>query len=263
MRSNAFEKRCFTARQNSVIAFSGTDVKTNTYETVISHKASPVQHFDDIYRRAASRKGGNQALEALLDPVKAATNLTQVADAEVLAEMTACVFRAGFVWKVIAAKWPGFERAFNQFDVTHCAMLSDEELEALQRNTEIVRHGTKIASVRDNALYILDVRAEHGSYGNFLANWPSSDFVGLWAHLKKHGSRLGGQTGRYCLRFLGYDTPIFSRDVVAALIQAGVVDKDPTSKKDLLAAQDAFNIWAEQSNRSLREISRVLAMSVG
>jgi hypothetical protein len=30
-----------------------------------------MQHFDDIYRRAAVRKGGDQALEALLTPVKA------------------------------------------------------------------------------------------------------------------------------------------------------------------------------------------------
>ena len=222
-----------------------------------------MQHFEDIYRRAAVRKGGDKALESLLAPVKEKTKLEKISDADVLAEMTACVFRAGFVWKVITAKWPGFESAFHQFDVTRCAMLSDEELESLRRNTDIVRHGTKIASVRDNALYILDTRAEHGSFGAFLAAWPTSDFVGLWAHLKKNGSRLGGQTGRYCLRFLGYDTPILSRDVVGALIQAGVVDKDPTSKKDLLATQDAFNTWAEQSQRSMREVSRVLALSIG
>ena len=153
--------------------------------------------------------------------------------------------------------------SFHDFDVMHCAMLSDEEIEELTRNTDIVRHGTKIASVRANALYILDIRAEHGSFGTFMANWPDDDFIGLWAHLKQHGSRLGGQTGRYCLRFLGYDTPILSRDVVAALIGAGVVDKEPTSKRDLAATQDAFNIWREQSGRSAREISRLLALSTG
>ena len=202
-----------------------------------------MQHFDDIYARAAARKGGERALEQLLAPVRDTTDLSTVSDANVLAEMTACVFRAGFVWRVITAKWPGFQSAFHDFDVTRCAMLSDEEIEELTGNTDIVRHGTKIASVRANALYILDIRAEHGSFGTFMANWPDSDFVGLWLHLKKHGSRLGGQTGRYCLRFLGYDTPILSRDVVAALIGAGVVDKEPTSKRDLTAMQDAFNTW--------------------
>ena len=222
-----------------------------------------MQHFKDIYARAAARKGGDRELEQLLALTQDTTDLSTVSDADVLAEMTACVFRAGFVWRVITAKWPGFQTAFHDFDVTRCAMLSDDEIEELTRNTAIVRHGTKIKSVRANALYILDVRAEHGSFGAFMAGWPESDFVGLWLHLKKNGSRLGGQTGRYCLRFLGYDTPILSRDVVAALIGAGVVDKDPTSKRDLMTVQDAFNTWREQSDRSAREISRLLALSVG
>ena len=222
-----------------------------------------MQHFDEIYARAAARKGGEPELENLLATVRDRTDVSALSDADVLAEMTACVFRAGFVWRVITAKWPGFQTAFHDFDVTRCAMLSDDEIEELTRNTDIVRHGTKIKSVRANALYILDVRAEHGSFGAFMAGWPESDFVGLWLHLKKNGSRLGGQTGRYCLRFLGYDTPILSRDVVAALIGAGVVDKDPTSKRDLMTVQDAFNTWREQSHRSAREISRLLALSVG
>ena len=222
-----------------------------------------MQHFDKIYARASTRKGGDTVLEALLAPMRETINLTKLNDADVLAEMTACIFRAGFVWRVITAKWPGFEKAFHEFDVMRCAMMSDEEIEELSRNTDIVRHGTKIASVRANALYILDIRAQYGSYGRFMEQWPDSDFVGLWAHMKQHGTRLGGQTGRYCLRFLGYDSPILSRDVVAALIGAGVVDKDPTSKRDLLATQAAFNAWRDQSGRSAREISRLLALSVG
>jgi len=222
-----------------------------------------MQHFDKIYERAAARKGGEKSLEALLATVSGTTDLTKISDADVLAEMTACVFRAGFVWRVITAKWPGFETAFHEFDVTRCSMISDEEIEALSCNTDIVRHGTKIASVRTNALYILDIRSEHGSFGQFLSAWPETDFVGLWTHLKKHGTRLGGQTGRYCLRFLGYDTPLLSPDVVAALIHAGVVDKEPTSQRDLAAMQEAFNVWREQSGRSAKEISRLLALSAG
>ena len=222
-----------------------------------------MQRLQTIYKRAAARKGGPKVLDVLLAAVRPAPNMTKVSDAAILAEMTACVFRSGFVWRIIEAKWPAFETAFHDFDVMHCAMLADEELEVLQGNAEIVRHGKKIASVRANAQYILDVREEHGSYGAFLQAWPDEDFVGLWSHLKTNGSRLGGQTGRYCLRFLGYDTPLFSADVVAALIDAEVVDKNPTSKRDLLKVQDAFNTWREESGRSLNEISRVLAFSTG
>jgi 3-methyladenine DNA glycosylase Tag len=140
-------------------------------------------------------------------------------------------------------------------------MLADEDLEVLQGNAEIVRHGKKIASVRANAQYILDVRADYGSFNQFLSQWPDDDFIGLWEHLKKNGSRLGGQTGRYFLRFIGYDTPMLSRDVVTALITADVVDKDPTSKKAQQSVQDAFITWQSESKRSLKEISRVLALS--
>ena len=219
--------------------------------------------FDKIYQRAARSKGGESALEALLGNPQKKVNLAKLNDSDVLAEMTACVFRAGFVWKIITAKWPGFEKAFNEFDVTHCAMLADEELEVLQQNTDIVRHGTKIRSVRENAQFMLDIRHEHGSFGKFLASWPEDDFVQMWLLLKKRGARLGGQSGRYFLRFIGFETPLLSRDVVAALVGAGVVEKEPTSQKALFLTQDAFNEWREESGKGFTEISRVLAMSVG
>ena len=110
-----------------------------------------------------------------------------------------------------------------------------------------------------NAAYILDVRASHGSFGKYLAAWPADDIVGLWDELKRRGDRLGGQTGRFFLRFIGKDTPVLSPDVVNALINCGVVDKPPTSKKALAAVQDAFNQWQSESGRQLCQISRVLA----
>lgn len=218
--------------------------------------------FESIFERAASRKGGADELEALLPDQPSKAKLEKTADAAVLAEMTKCVFRSGFVWQIIEAKWPGFETAFNQFDVVSCAMLSDEDLEKLQQNTDIVRNGKKIAAVRDNAKYVLSLRDEYGSFGKFLSDWPDDDFVELWAHLKKNGNRLGGQTGRFFLRFIGRDTPMFSRDVVKALVGLGVVDKEPTSKKALGQTQEAFNTWRDESGRAYCQISRVLACSV-
>lgn len=222
--------------------------------------------FTSIFDRAASRKGGTAAFATLLDETVseplAGKELLKVSDAQILSEMTKCVFRSGFVWKIIEAKWPGFEQAFHQFDVTRCAMLSDEELEKLQANTQIVRHGQKIRSVPANAQFVLDVRAEHGSFAQFLAAWPQDDVVGLWHELKVRGSRLGGQTGRYFLRFIGYDTPMLSADVVRALVAAGVVDKAPTGKRALQQTQAAFTRWREESGWSYNRVSRVLACSV-
>ena len=218
--------------------------------------------FDSILERAAARKGGIDELEALLPSVASKAKLSRLKDADVLTEMTKCVFRSGFVWQIIDNKWPGFEAAFQHFDVATCALLSDEDLERLQTDTTIVRNAKKIAAVRANAQYILSVRDEFGSFGKFLSRWPDDDFVELWAHLRANGDRLGGQTGRFFLRFIGRDTPMFSRDVVKALIQQAVVDKNPTSKKALAATQAAFNVWREESGRPYCHISRVLACSV-
>ena len=132
-----------------------------------------METFAKIYKRAAARKGGENAVELMLQPVKKRIQIAKVSDADALEEMTKCVFRSGFVWKIIEAKWPGFQTAFNDFDVMHCAMLADEDLEVLQGNAEIVRHGKKIASVRANAQYILDIRADYGNFNQFLQQWPS------------------------------------------------------------------------------------------
>ena len=90
-----------------------------------------MESFDSIFQRAAERMGGDAELEALLPQAASKARLSRLRDASVLAEMTKCVFRSGFVWKVIENKWPGFEAAFDQFDVTACAMLSDEDLDTL------------------------------------------------------------------------------------------------------------------------------------
>lgn len=180
-----------------------------------------------------------------------------------LAEMTKRVFQSGFVWKVIEAKWGGFEEAFDGFDPARVSFYSDEDVERLVSDKRIVRNGQKIMATIENAQMIQDVVAEHGSFGAFLADWPVEDQIGLQEFLGKKGSRLGGMTGQYFLRFSGWDAFIVSGDVVAALVREGVIDKAPTSKKARKAVQDAFNHWREESGQPQAMISRTLAMSIG
>ncbi len=220
-----------------------------------------MHHFDEIFGLAANRHGGAEALEATLSKPKSRDELAAMPEDRWLSVITKCVFQAGFNWKVIENKWDGFETAFDGFDVGRCAFMDDEKFDALLQDTQIVRNGTKIASVRDNAAFLLELREEGGA-GRVLGGWPSTDYVGLLAMLGKRGSRLGGASAQYAMRFAGRDSFILSRDVTARLIAEGVVDKPPTSKKAMAAVQDAFNIWMEQSARSLTEISRVLAMSL-
>jgi len=97
------------------------------------------------------------------------------------------------------------------------------------KDTRIVRNAAKIMSVRHNASFVTDVSQEHGSFGKFMAGWPSGDEVGLLELLAKRGNRLGGNTGQMLLRFLGWDGFVTSRDVVACLRDAGVDIADACS----------------------------------
>ncbi|MCB9993158.1 MAG: DNA-3-methyladenine glycosylase I [Hyphomicrobiaceae bacterium] len=222
-----------------------------------------MRRFAEIHAIAADRKGGPAALDALLQKPLPAAELQKIPDDRWLSAMARCIFEAGFNWKVIEAKWPGFEEAFDGFDVARVGFYHDDDLDRLLRDTRIVRNGAKIESVIANARFLTDVAAEHGSAGSFFGAWPSSDFVGLLDLLKRKGSRLGGLTGQRFLRRMGVSSFNLSTDVVARLVAEGVVPGPPSSKSDMAAVQAAFNSWAAESGRSLTEISRVLAMSVG
>ena len=220
-----------------------------------------MRSFDEIYQIAAERHGGR---DSLIEKIGGLAEPGELTDDRVLSEFAKNIFRAGFNWKVIEAKWPGFEEAFHGFDVGKCAMMNDDWFDELVQDTRIVRHGAKIQSVRDNAVMLQELAAEHGRpAAEVLIDWPAEDFIGLLELLKKSGSRLGGNTEACALRFLKSDGFIPSRDVVARLIAEGVIDKTPTSKSAMRKVQDAFDTWRAESGKSLIEISRVLALSIG
>ena len=61
----------------------------------------------------------------------------------------------------------------------------------------------------------------------------------------------------------GRDTFVFTGEVVRALGRWGAIDGDPTGKRDRQHVRDAFNAWADESDRPLCEISMILALSAG
>jgi 3-methyladenine DNA glycosylase Tag len=131
------------------------------------------------------------------------------------------------------------------------------------KNTDLIRHLGKMKAVRINAGMIFRASEEYGSFANFMTQWPENDTVGLWAYLKKNGAQLGGASGAYVMRMTHQDTFMLTNDVVTALKARNIVDKVPTSKRDLKTVQDKFNQWHEESGWPLCEISVLLALTVG
>ena len=222
-----------------------------------------MEKFAAIHQRAAERKGGAAALQKLLPTVRSARALAGTKDDRWLAEMTRCVFQAGFVWRVVNHKWDDFEDVFFGFPPEKIILLSPEQLDRFSQNPRIIRNRQKVLTVQDNARYILEVAREHGSFGKFASRWPSSDLIGLFAHMKRHGARLGGMTGQRVLRNMGRDSFVITGDVVRALQRAGVdIGANPASKRELSLVQSAFNRWHAESGLPYSHISRICACSL-
>ena len=219
--------------------------------------------FDRIYQRACERKGGAAALEALLGQSASSDDIAAIPDNLLLGELTKKVFQSGFVWRVVRQKWPGFCEVFFDFNIEKMLLMSDEMLEAKARDERIIRNAGKVFTIRHNAMMIDDIARKHGSFGRFIADWPTADIIGLWAYLKQHGARLGGNTGPYALRAIGKDTFILSTDVEAYLRATNIFDGGINSKRSLNQIQQQFNLWHKQSGLSLTHISQIIALSVG
>jgi 3-methyladenine DNA glycosylase Tag len=177
--------------------------------------------------------------------------------------MAKSVFQAGFNWTVVENKWPDIEAAYAGFDPRAVAFQSDDDLDVLVKDTRVIRQWRKLKAIRANAHYVVDLAEEHGSAAKYFATYPSAQYAGLLADMKKRGTFLGGTTAQYFLRRMGRDSFILSRDVTAALAREKVFDGSPTSKRSLIAIQDAFNDWVDDGGKSLTRVSRVLAMTVG
>jgi 3-methyladenine DNA glycosylase Tag len=103
---------------------------------------------------------------------------------------------------------------------------------------------------------------EKGSFGALIADWPVTDIVGLWTYLKKHGHQLGGLSAPRFLRMVGKDTFVPSYDVVAALNAQKIVDKAPTSLRDLAIVQKRSTSGMSSGGRPMSQISMMLAYTV-
>ncbi|MDX1467131.1 MAG: DNA-3-methyladenine glycosylase I, partial [Halomonas sp.] len=107
------------------------------------------------------------------------------------------------------------------------------------------------------------IRQEQGgSFGEFIADWPSTDIIGLWRLLARRGARLGGRSAAGFLRLGGKDTFLLTSDVVARLVAAGIIERPPTSQRDQQRVQDAFNALQQASGRPLCQLSAMLSLSI-
>jgi 3-methyladenine DNA glycosylase Tag len=217
--------------------------------------------FSSILEAARTRLGA-AALEARLPQPRSAAELKGVTDDRYLSQMELRIFRAGLKHSLVDAKWPAFEEVFHSFEPRRVRAMSDDALQALLADARLIRHWGKLKSVRDNAAAMISVADEQGSFGAWLADWPTSEIVELWEALAKRFSQMGGNSGPSFLRMVGKDTFVLTHSVAAALKHWGAVDAPPKNRKDRAAVQSCFNDWAKETGLPLCQLSLILAASV-
>jgi 3-methyladenine DNA glycosylase Tag len=222
-----------------------------------------LETIDALFQRAAERKGGASRLRQLLKTSDNELPLASLSDDRLLSAFSKKVFQSGFVWRVVENKWDNFEELFFNFDIEKVLMMPEEMLERKAQDPRIIRNYNKVKTITANAQMIFEQQQEGSSFAEFVANWPGSDIIGLWAHLKKHGQRLGGNTGPYALRTLGKDTFLLTRDVEAYFRAHNIITGGLQTKSSLLAIQQSFNQWQHDSDFSLSELSRLVSMATG
>jgi 3-methyladenine DNA glycosylase Tag len=223
---------------------------------------SGARPFAEIEAVARQRKGGREALEALLKSPRDTQELSALPLSVWLEAMAKAIFQAGFNWSVIEAKWSGFQAAFEGFDPHALAFQPDEAAERLLGDKRVVRNAAKIMAVFENARFLSALQAETGDAVGHLARWPVEDHAELLTLFASRGARLGGLTGQRACRAVGRDGFVLSPDVVKRLALEGVLEGPATSKTALAKAQAAFNRWRAESGRPLTQISQILAFSV-
>ncbi len=221
-----------------------------------------MESFESIYKTAVKRCDGVEEVEKSLPQPRTTREIKKLTDAFCLSNMSRRIFQAGLNRKIIDNKWPAFLEVFHEFDIDFNRMLSDEVQEELMKDGRIVRHWSKIQSVRHNAQTIYEFNEEQGGFVNTIAEWPTDNIVDLLDVLKKQFKQLGGASGSYFLRRIKKDSFLLTGDVIKALFYWGAIDEIPKNKKQLRHVQDCMNEWHAESKRPYSQISMILALSV-
>ena len=82
--------------------------------------------------------------------------------------------QAGLSWSIVLAKRKAYKDAFQNFDIEYCASLNDTDLEFIKENYNVIKHFSKLQSIRTNAEAVVRIQKEFKSFSNFL--WHFVDF---------------------------------------------------------------------------------------
>ena len=137
-------------------------------------------------------------------------------DREYFENISRCIFQAGLSWQLMASKWPGFRRAFDDFDITKVAAYGAEDIARLSKDPGIIRNRNKILATIHNAREFERIAQQHGSFQTWLDSIDKSHNYDLVIkRLRSRLKRVGPSTAHIFLWSVGepieYDPTVHTR----------------------------------------------------
>ena len=139
-------------------------------------------------------------------------------DAELFERLVLEINQAGLSWLTILKKREAFRAAYANFSVERVAAFGAKDRKRLLNDAGIIRNGLKIDAAISNANAILRLRAEYGSFPNWLDAMHQPDLAGWTKLFKKTFVFTGGEIVREFLVSTGYlanahdqDCPVYKR----------------------------------------------------
>ncbi len=94
--------------------------------------------------------------------------------------------QAGLSWETILKRRDGYRKAFHNFVPSAVASMSDDELERLRQDSDIIRNRLKIYAARTNALVFLEIQKIFGTFDTYLWNFVNGrQQVNHWKTIKE------------------------------------------------------------------------------
>lgn len=88
----------------------------------------------------------------------------------------------GLSWRTIINKRQAYKEAFFDFDIDKCASLSDDYLNSLLENPNLIRNKNKLFSIRNNAIAVKRIIKQYGSFDRYV--WTFTDGKQIDGHWK-------------------------------------------------------------------------------
>jgi len=121
-------------------------------------------------------------------------------DGELLEALSRHVLAGGLSWSLVEARWDSLRTALAGFDPCVLGALDGPAIERLMQAPGVIRNATKLEAVVHNARAVLELTADHGSFGAWLETLRDHCWEERVSALRAQLSRVGERTA---WRFLG------------------------------------------------------------